>query len=134
MSPSAKLDGVAEVVIGWHSISLEGGVGRVVLFFIHTKAGWRGGDSSDKAQGEFGDPQEALLLPELAGERVAEEDWDVIWVGGGSAPLILFGAGTVADGFGWSFLFLSSTLTRLNLITTLDMYFRIMKIEKKEKS
>ena len=50
-------------------------------------------------RGEFCCHREVSLLPELAGEGVAEEDLDAAWVGG-STSLTLFGVGAVADGFG----------------------------------
>ena len=73
-SPSNELNGATKVAVSLHLVSLEGGIGRAVLFLILTIVDWRGGGSSDKARKEFCGPRETSLLFELAREGVIEKD------------------------------------------------------------
>ena len=128
-SPSIKLDGAPKNMYNFCPGSLEGSTGQALLFLILTTTGWWG-SSNDNAWGEFYGFRKASLLPEVIGKEVDEDDRDDARTGRGSAPLTLFGARALADDFDWSFLFLSSTFVGLNLISTSNIYSKILKIKK----
>ena len=83
---------------------------------------WRTSFVENGAREVLRGPQGVSLFLEVVREGIADVDQKDAWAGGGSAPLTLFDTGAIAGGCGSSFLFFSSNLFGLKLISAPKNY------------